>query len=708
MALVRCVQIRRNSSNVITKRRFIAPKSVDINRQGSRGLDNATFVFDPKDTFEEGDELYYIQDNVPVDNLKGIWNFMGSFRDESGYENDDFKGTPYAFPVGSSILDVTAGKFRGLHKMNVFAETGSNVGVRIPNINSTSGQPIIDFENDFDIYFQFRSVSQIGNTPTIFDKYDVGTGQGVRISVNISAGTISVLMGNGTTTTTQTTPAITGFDLDADPLIRVGRQGDQVYIWYDNVLQDTDTYAGDLSTTDDLYLFTTAAPAAEFNGRMYQLRIYDRYLDIIHAEKIFFAKPQSMTMKFGGKVWKIEDKGSDKKVVCNGFGGILLNTQVTSDLFTGTTVFTNGSERVRNVFKPDPTNSSNRIIFKNVLDEIMGVLETYADEYVINFSTGISPQRAFIAEGLVIDIIRVLFLLSSNEYTFNVSPRKVIVMDQVRETNNIITTSNFRLLNDGKDSTNTINDVTLIGRPQTITIAQTSGLGSVSLVSTGFSSEYKPKGLEFWEAYPISIISVTSDDGGGTTYTSALSESDTGDRYIYDSGTNRFKFRKASGSVTAAFTLTFTYRYESEGQANSLIHTNRDQPSIDVDGIFSAKKQLPQITAGVDLGIMKANLLADKKTIKRRVRAESRALVNSLIEGSDVRVFYAERGIGSQDPITFVITPLIMTVRSINYKYPQTLTTIELGEFMFDSFDLETQSTESVRQIGSNAVDSSV
>ena len=710
MAYVKCVQIRRDIYNDITKRRFITPKTATVNRQGSRGVDNAQFTFDPKTDVEEGDEMYYIQDVTDVEHLKGMWNFNGSFRDESGYHNDDFIGTPYAFPVGSSLATISSGKYKGKHKMKVRAKD-NNVGVRIPNINAVgSGVPILDFSTDFDIFFEIKSNTYYYfNTATIFDKYNTVTGQGIRISINKSAETISVLMGNGSTTTTQTTPAIDGFDLTNLSTIRVGRQGDQVYIWHNDRLIDTDTYAGDLATTDDLYLFTTAAPAEGFSGFMYQLRIYDKYLSATQATKIWRAKPQTMTMKFGGKVWKIEDSGTSKKVICNGFGAILLNTQVTSTLLTGTKTFTNGSERHTNVFVPNPTNLTKEISTDNLFTEIVAAIGT-TDEYIINLEKDLSFDGGFVAEGSFIDIINVALNVGSTtavERTFNVSPRKVIIVDKIQTVNNIITTSNFRLLNTGEDTTTLTNNVIAIGRGEINTVVQTSGLTTVSLVDIAFSTGYEMKGLESFEAYPITIISVTSDDGGGTTYTQALDELDTGDIYYYDKGANRIKFRKASGSTTAAFTLHFSYKYE-ESFATNLIQIDEDPDSITVNGLYSSKINVPQLMYGVDVDRYCDRVLDFRKEPKPRVRAESRALINSLAEGEQVNVFYAERGIGSQDSTTFAITTEPLVVRSIKYQYPHTLTTIELGEHSFDSFDLEATAAQSVRQIASGSNESSI
>jgi hypothetical protein len=60
-------------------------------------------------------------------------------------------------------------------------------------------------------------------------------------------------------------------------------------------------------------------------------------------------------------------------------------------------------------------------------------------------------------------------------------------------------------------------------------------------------------------------------------------------------------------------------------------------------------------------------------------------LVNSLTVGQKVRYTDSEG------------TTTDKMVRSIEYAYPQTVTVIELGEYMFSGFDVEKQVVETIR-----------
>ena len=98
---------------------------------------------------------------------------------------------------------------------------------------------------------------------------------------------------------------------------------------------------------------------------------------------------------------------------------------------------------------------------------------------------------------------------------------------------------------------------------------------------------------------------------------------------------------------------------------------------------------MPQLANGFDVATFNTNYIADYKDINTRQRAITSSLVNSLTVGQKVR--YTD-STGTSERV----------VRSIEYSYPQTLTVIELGEFMFSGFDVEKQTTESLRGLDSS------
>ena len=65
-------------------------------------------------------------------------------------------------------------------------------------------------------------------------------------------------------------------------------------------------------------------------------------------------------------------------------------------------------------------------------------------------------------------------------------------------------------------------------------------------------------------------------------------------------------------------------------------------------------------------------------------------MINSLTVGQKVR-FTDLEGNNSEK-----------IVKPIEYSYPQAITTIELGEYMFSGFDVEKQTIDSVRSLDSS------
>ena len=132
MPNVKVVIIRRDSSGNMTNRIITTPKAVNVVQEGLRASDNMTMMLSAEHAVQQGDEVYYIQDNLETTNLRGIWNFYGGFRDESGYEHDDVYTSPYTMPacVGSNLVNTDTEidwKHKGYYKFNI--SEASNDGI---------------------------------------------------------------------------------------------------------------------------------------------------------------------------------------------------------------------------------------------------------------------------------------------------------------------------------------------------------------------------------------------------------------------------------------------------------------------------------------------------------------------------------------------------------------------------------------------------
>ena len=73
-------------------------------------VDNAEIELSGKNDIRNGDYIGYLQDNIDLDGLIGLWNFAGCVRDESGndlHQEGAYTGiptdTPISYPKQTSI-----------------------------------------------------------------------------------------------------------------------------------------------------------------------------------------------------------------------------------------------------------------------------------------------------------------------------------------------------------------------------------------------------------------------------------------------------------------------------------------------------------------------------------------------------------------------------------------------------------------------------
>jgi len=72
---------------VITQQRVDIIKA-DVQRNGSRKVDTARLTLPAGVRVKINDIVSYVQDEVSLEFLTGIWNFQGSYRDECGFRLD--------------------------------------------------------------------------------------------------------------------------------------------------------------------------------------------------------------------------------------------------------------------------------------------------------------------------------------------------------------------------------------------------------------------------------------------------------------------------------------------------------------------------------------------------------------------------------------------------------------------------------------------
>jgi hypothetical protein len=729
MANVKAVIIRRDASGVMTNRIITTPKAVNLIQEGLRASDNMTMRLSAEHAVEQGDEIYYIQDVLDVDNLRGVWNFYGGFRDESGYEHDDVYTAPHTMPncVNSALVD---GSFtgnpavssidwrhKGYYKFKIV--TGSNDGVKIEkkfknnNTNTATKIPVIDMSGDFDMIFEFKTTYS-ADGQILFDNYDHATssGTGLKVEINPTSTNITITADDGTTETVMVAGSIT--TLDTVTFVRIRRKAGVFKLYLDGVEKTltNSTNAGDLNSNQDIHFFkeyneSTSAYLANtgWTGVPIQFRFYNIALPDDEVKKLRVSKPVNTTMKFGGKIWKIEDKGSNKKLTCSSHAKELLGTQIGTKTFqsTPTAALTGGGARTYNRYYATGSSTSTRPDMEVIIQDILkyvdgGVYSYFADEPSTSF------QGDFIAEGSLLDILKVMMVVDSDKHMFVVTPRKILFISHEVSTDQVVNSNNYNIIDSGKDDTNTCNSLFVTGRRK-MYIGNKTWLASNSAPESGaltITQNTWSTPQAFTESdgnRPVIERIIKATRAGVDLYSEyRINNHDltpTSDTYrLLDDNTVQF-WNDSTGN-TQDWTLTYEYTYTYDPTAtfsNPLGTTQFKQDSaanIKTNGLYHRNINIPQLESGFDIAFFAANYIADFKDINIRRRAQTSRLVNSLTVGQKVRFTEYNKQTDAYDTTELV-------VRSIEYSYPQTLTVIDFGEYAFSGFDVEKQTIDSVR-----------
>ena len=722
MSQVKIVTIRRDNTStahpkLATHRRFYVPKSAVVRREGSRAVDNMTFSLDVNAKIRKGDEVFYIQDIADVTDLKGIWNFYGNFRDESGYEQDDYYTGNYTIPEcykNGELDDLYEpnGRFKGYYttRCSTDSEDGLKMIKQYENQDNTK-VPVMDMSHDFDIYFWIKWNDSAGMS-TILDflNDNSSVNKGLMLEQDNDNDRITLTVNDGTSSTPNVITTPNGSTANwTDFLIRVTRVDGVFKIFLNNVeqtLTGTTSYSGDLNdynngsnTHDYFYLFkrynrSTSLFVANTGASYFvpqQFRFYNSSLPDSESKKIWITKPQKMTMKFGGHIWKIND-GLSKQYKAVGFAAKLFNIIINPDLLSSSPS-DSAVERTGAVY----TDGKSREILADILEFVDG------DEY-IKFTEDPSSdpiqyaQGSLNASGLFIDLLEFLILMKDNEdLYFTVLPRKTLIIEAYIDSNYTISNHNFELIRHYYDDTQTANYVECIANTSQETTDYSFNTGNINAYSWG---DWRIFASNKGDAVADFIISVTDPSGNDVPYSS--SDFPSGSAYQLSEDKATFRIYNGTGStINWSGTKVLFVSSFMNGISQNTKQIKSDATSISENGLHAKTMIVPQIQDGINLSDFGAAYLARHKDVNQRVEVFSNSLINSLYIGQKVGVFYDTKNVYSSVDSDGISTPLQLKIQSIEWRYPDSTTKIELGENEFDSFDVEKSESDSTRSFSS-------
>ena len=153
--------------------------SASLEKIGERGIDQINIRFPANVGIEINQKLLYLQDNVDLANLVGIYNFQGSVKDESGINNH---GTASNITFGTDSWDGKSATFNG-----------SNGKITIADDTT------LDFSEKFDIVMWLKWTAT--TSPMYVVSKRSATSNGWAISTNkTTAGDVAFHIGSSSVT----------------------------------------------------------------------------------------------------------------------------------------------------------------------------------------------------------------------------------------------------------------------------------------------------------------------------------------------------------------------------------------------------------------------------------------------------------------------------------------------------------------------------
>ena len=771
--------IDRYESNVLTRHRTVKTLSAVIRREGTRMVDNAELTISGKSNIEIEDYLSYLQDNINLEGLLGLWNFVGGVRDESGnalheenaLEGYVIKNTYLTFPKQSPTTGIHKGKVLGKRSMELVTRQALLTKIKIPDKKiqlpeggGDSSFSIVDWSLDFTLAFFIKlNDLTVGSGSTrnrvIFDKYNDVTNKGIMFYVESSAAdntiqTLKIKIGNGSTNTIYSYATTATVLNNLDLHFCITRTNNVLKVYIDNLEIISETFTNDITSTADIYLGkeyseTTSAlvePVTEKGGlkcTYHQMRLYSRAWSVEEISTWVGLIAPSMTLKFYGRIWKKDLlKNGIEKVYCKGLGSLALNTRIDASLLTGDVANVRFQNvYVRNVYTSQIINDILTVVnekFFGTSKSDMIMLSFL--QYIKGFNTNTSNQghqlRApFIAEGTFVDILNDLSVLSQSVFTF--LPTGILHIEENKFNNPddrlltrggfILSNKNCTIIEKGKDDSNMCNHLLAACRIDEYIATDKTKIIATHLQnywSTG--SLFLAGGGVSCDVFPLTVYNVTSNgvavNESDVTYPATPSASS----YWIDLRAGKIYFYNKDPYV---FNRTWKYSYTYN--LNSAMHPNAPavpasasvlQPnsgtstSITKNGLYSRKLSVPRLTSNIDTtsidGAQDITLFATNfvganegdftnKLIPVRIQVRVNAFLDHIMENSNIGIHNITKGIGSVD-INGDITPVYLQIKKIEYHYPEGNTILELGDFLYDSFDLEKQNTEGLRSVQSN------
>jgi len=668
-----------------------------VEKNGTRAVDAGRFVIPRKYTVNKGDQFQYLQDVISPKYLVGLWNMEHNTRDESGYNIDGDETTS------------------GIHQGS-FNEGADGYYYR----NTNSGRCIkVTHDSHLDFSGQFDIILLVGNfygSPNSTTSYLFGKGTSTNsIELSTTSGSsnstpmylkLDMKIGGSTTSITgnvdvnRSSGNVNSGNMLNFRWVRVKRDSNNlVTLSVDGVSHGTATITGDCSTTEPLYIAgnRSGASIADDGLKFAQLRIYsgdsltDDQYDTLRS-----ARRPTEIMKFGGTVWKIDEKSTHKVCYCKGLSDKLHNVEISNSGYNIFPTWTTGDSDIE---KNHYYSKDGRDILEDLIDVYdLGInIATVNDNLTTSFSQ-------YHAVGSILSNILLLTMAGNNDASFHITPRGTLLLEDDDISHDKILFkqgAKSRIHDFGVDDTNLITHLILLADTTPIEGVLNNSVSDWS--STLTSGEGYQQNANIMRGKPISI-QVTDPNG---LELERLGASDNLPMWSKISGapsSTQFKvdFYNKKIWLGARVTGTYIIKYTYVDAFNINKQYSVKSSTFATEGMYSKTMHVPQFAGGTNLATVGTRIFSKFSSSNRRVTITVPTLVNHIRENYEVEVEDPDHGVGTAG------NPISLSVKSIKYYYPEGKTVINLGEHMFDSYDLDKAFGESISTQKANIVNTPV
>jgi hypothetical protein len=666
-----------------------------VERNGTRAIDSGKFQVTRKTAVTKGDLIQYVQDVVPPTYLAGVWNMELSTRDESGYNIDGD--------------ETTSGKHDGEFKIGAdgYYWRNDNTGTKCIKIPHDSH---LDLSQQFDIMIMVRYIKRnSSNSGTLeFNIWGKGNStNSISLSAPAGAGTydpiypkVTMIVNGSTTTITGTTDmnyrnvTVGSGNMSHWRWLRVKRdENNLVTLMSEDTIQGTATVAGDFSPNSDSAPLYIGGDKSGANLNYYSTgfaltKFYSGgYLSDEQWDTVRSARRPTQIMKFGGTVWKIDEKPSYKMVHCKSLADKLHNIEINKDLAFGLNWTTGDPEIIKNEYFGKKG--------YEILEDLFKVYDV-GIEFIVKDSSNVNETYDhYHAVGTLISNVQLLIMNGATDESFHISPRGTLIMedDDLSHSNILFKsgTNGVQMKDFGYDDSNVITELTLISGNSIIERTYTLNVSSWSTTFDSLNGYAQNSNKMFGK--PIAI-EVTDPDGLVLTRLGDNQGTNLWDEQSGAAGTNQYKVNYHDKSIwlgtrnTSSGSYKIKYTYENKFDTNKY-YTGRHS-TYSTLGAFSKTMNIPQFMGVESLTNLATRIFAKSGDIERRVTIEVPTLVNHVRENYEVKVEDPSHGVGTTG------SPIDLSVKSMKFYYPQGQTIIDCGEHQLDSYDLDKSFGEAI------------